>query len=200
MLLYTSFPFDVFEVLANILDRLRPLKYHHGWTVTSLSNEDQLLLTLMKLKLNLKDLDLANRFQISRTTVANIVHTYVSALHELLYDSIMIEKGMPSQLKCKGSMPKSFQDFGSARASMDATETTQDIPSDLNKQSLAYSSYKSRHTVKAITCVAPNAALVYASDLYPGSTSDSAIVEHCKVLDQFVPGDLVIADKGFNIY
>ena len=83
---------------------------------------------------------------------------------------------------------------------MDATEIIQDVPSDMNSQALSYSSYKSRHTVKAVTCVAPIGALVYSSDLYPGSTSDAAIVEHCKVLNQLKAGDLILDDKGFNIF
>jgi hypothetical protein len=97
-------------------------------------------------------------------------------------------------------MPKSFEDFASARVVMDATEVTQDVPSDLDKQCLSYSSYKSRHTVKALTCVAPNATLVYVSELYPGSTSDNAIVEHSGILNQLAPGDLILADKGFTIH
>ena len=70
---------------------------------------------------------------------------------------------IPSQLKCKGSLPAFFEDFVSARIAIDATEITQDVPSSLDKQALAYSNYKSRHTVKAVTCVAPNAALLYVS-------------------------------------
>lgn len=65
---------------------------------------------------------------------------------------------------------------------------------------LSYSNYKSRHTAKAVTCVAPNGALVYCSELYPGSTSDAAIVDHCGVLDMLKPGDMILADKGFNIF
>lgn len=83
---------------------------------------------------------------------------------------------------------------------MDATETIQDVPSDINSQSLSYSSYKSRQTVKAGTSVSPNSALVFSSNLYPGSTSDAAIVDHCRVLQQLKAGDLILADKGFNIY
>lgn len=79
-------------------------------------------------------------------------------------------------------------------------DATQDIPSNMNRQSLTYSKYKSRHTVKAVTCFTTNGALVFISDLYPGSTSDAAIVEHCGILDQLQPGDFVLADKGFNIY
>ena len=66
-----------------------------------------------------------------------------------------------SKLKCKGSMPKSFEYFSAAMIAMDATEIVQDVPSDMNCQSLSYSNYKSRHTVKAVTCVASNGALVF---------------------------------------
>lgn len=200
MLLYTSFPADVFQVVVSMLYRMVPFNYYSGWAVTCFSIEDQLLITLMKLRLNYRDLDLSVRFATSRATVSNIINTYVSVLHEIFFDSILKEKGIPSQIKCKGSMPKSFEEFASARIAMDATEIIQDVPSDMNSQSLSYSSYKSRHTVKAVTCVSPNSALVFSSDLYPGSTSDAAIVDHCGVLQQLKAGDLILADKGFNIY
>ncbi|KAH3821311.1 hypothetical protein DPMN_123074 [Dreissena polymorpha] len=51
MLLYTSFPVDVFQVLVGVLKRLAPFNYYAGWTVTCFSLEDQLLITLMKLRL-----------------------------------------------------------------------------------------------------------------------------------------------------
>lgn len=174
---------------------MAPFHYYSGWAVTCFSIEDQLLITLMKLRLNYRDLDLSVRFA-SRATVSNIINIYVSVLHEIFFDGILKEKGIPSQIKCKGS----FEEFASARIAMDATEIIQDVPSDMNSQSLSYSSYKSRHTVKAVTCVSPNGALVFSSDLYPGSTSDAAIVDHCGVLQQLKAGDLILADKGFNIY
>ena len=48
---------------------------------------------------------------------------------------------------------------------MDTIEVIQDVPSDMNCLSLSYSSYKSRHTVKALTDVVPNSALVFKSEL-----------------------------------
>ena len=198
MLLYTSLDIDTFQILVDFLSRFT-INYIAGWRVTSLSSADQLLMTLMKLRLNLRDLDLADRFNISRTTVSNVTRTYIHVLHETLVVGIM-HHAMPSQSKCRGSMPKSFKEFTSARMIIDCTETTQDIPQALDKQRVSYSNYKSRHTVKALTCVAPNAAITFCSDLYPGSTSDVAIVEHCKILDQVKPGDLLLADKGFRIH
>ncbi|XP_046559285.1 uncharacterized protein LOC124268354 [Haliotis rubra] len=166
MLLYTSIPYDIFVILSDTIGRFG-LNYYAGWKPSSISLQDQLLLTLMKLTLNSKDLDLAQRFNVSRATVSNIFNTLIHVLHELLFAG-MIDISMPSQMKCKGSMPKSFEEFGSARASVDAVEMSQDIPNQLDEQTRAYSNYKSRHTVKAVTAVAPNGALTFSSKLYPG--------------------------------
>lgn len=40
---------------------------------------------------------------------------------------------------------------------------------------------------------------MYVSELYPGSTSDKKLVEHCGVLAHLVAGDMILADKGFLI-
>ena len=196
--MYTSLEADVFMIIVRVLMRF-PLVYVYGWPVTCMPLTEQLLLTLMKLKLNLKDLDLAHRFCISPTTVANIFKTLTHALHELFIDGIM-NQYLPSVAKCQMSMPKSFEQFRQTRIIIDATEITQDVPQDLNAQSASYSSYKSRHTVKSVTAVAPNATLVYASPLYPGSASDNAITNHCGILDKLAPGDMILADKGFTLF
>uniref|UniRef100_A0A8W8IPW0 Transposase Helix-turn-helix domain-containing protein n=1 Tax=Magallana gigas TaxID=29159 RepID=A0A8W8IPW0_MAGGI len=102
MLLYTSIQYDVFEVLVGLLGRFE-LNYFNGWS-PSLNIENQLLIVLMKLKLNLRDIDLAHRFCVSRSTISNMFNTLVHALHEMLYVGV-VDTCFPSQLKCKGSMP-----------------------------------------------------------------------------------------------
>jgi len=57
--------------------------------------------------------------------------------------------------------------------------------------------YKQRNTFKALIGVAPNGAITFCSELYPGSTSDKQTVVHSHILNQMVGGDLVLADKGF---
>jgi hypothetical protein len=111
MLLYTSLPYDIFEILVRLLQRFQ-LNYYRDWT-PSLHIADQLLIVLMKLRLNLRDADLAHRFCISRPTVSNIIHTLIHALHEMLFEGVL-NQGLPSQLKCKGSLPKAFEHFPSA--------------------------------------------------------------------------------------
>lgn len=84
--------------------------------------------------------------------------------------------------------------------SKDAIEINQDIPTQTDTQAMAHSSYKSRHIVQSVTCVTPNGAVTYTSELYPGSSLDVAIVRHSKVLQKIQAGDLILADKGFTIH
>ena len=61
------------------------LQYHFDWNVQIMPLIDQLLLTLMKLRLNCGILDLATRFNCCRATVTNIFTTISSALYDILY-------------------------------------------------------------------------------------------------------------------
>ena len=199
MLMYTSLKPDMFHVIDEIMQRFE-ITYIDGWKPSFISRSDQLLMTLMKLKMNVPLLDLAQRFNTSQTSVSNIVMSQICAMHEVLYEGF-IENQIPSLEKCRGSMPASFGDFSSCRLVIDATEITQDVPgTDMRIQASTYSNYKNNHTVKSVTGVAPNGAIVYVSKLYPGSTSDVAIVEHCEMLKQMRAGDMILADKGFTIH
>jgi len=199
VLMYTSLKYDMFLILDRTLQRF-PLSYAEGWTPAFLDRTEQLFMTLIKLTMNPPLLDLAERFNTSLATVYNIIITHIFALHEVFYEG-MIEGKIPSLLKCKGSLPACFGDFNSCRLIIDATEISQDIPGhDMHLQACTYSNYKSTHTVKSVTGVAPNGAIVYISKLYPGSTSDVAIVEHSRLLSNLEPGDMVLADKGFTIH
>ena len=59
----------------------------------------------MKLRLNYRDSDLAVRFGTCQSFISNIVNTFISVLHEMLLDGVLKAVGIPSYLKCKGSMP-----------------------------------------------------------------------------------------------
>ncbi|VEN35545.1 unnamed protein product [Callosobruchus maculatus] len=194
---YTGLPScEIFMCLYGLMEDIS-LKYYHGWTVTVISKIDQLLLTLMKLKLNLLNEDLAVRFNICSKTVANIFFTWLYALHEVLFKKFMDK--IPSRNKNKLCMPTCFNNFTNCRIILDCTEIYCIQPKNMEKQRATYSSYKHRNTLKVLVGVAPNGVITYASELYPGSVSDKKIVRHCGILDQLEAGDLIIADKGFLI-
>ena len=189
---------EIFQIIVDYVSRFHSsIVYFSGWKVECIELEDQIWLTLMKLKQNYTNLHLAQLFHCSTSTVSNIVLTFIHVLHKLLYDDAM--KFVPSRHKNKTSMHESFLMFGNCRMVIDCTDVRVAAPKLLSEQKLTYSSYRGMHSFKVLIGVAPNATITYVSKLFPGSVSDKAIVEQSGLLDVFEAGDLILADKGFLI-
>ena len=194
---YTGLPQDKFEFLIRCLERYR-MTYLYKWTVAVLSLADQVLLTLYKLRHNPKHLDLAVRFGVSESCVANVFRTCLCALHQIL--KALHGTEMPSVEKNKTSLPACFAGFEGTRVILDCTEIECDVPRrDMAEQSQSYSHYKQRNTFKALVGVAPNGSVVFVSDLFLGSASDRDVTLRSGILEQLRPGDFIVADKGFTI-
>ena len=59
---------------------------------------------------------------------------------------------------------------------LDATELCTEIRSCLALQSLLYSSYKSRTTLKDLIVISPNGSIYFVSELWSGSIGDREVV------------------------
>ena len=171
--------------------------YFSGWKVDVLSLEDQVLMTLMKLRKNYTHLHLAQLFHCSSATVSNVIITFIHVLHEILFKDIM--SVVPSREKNQLSLPASFQMFKNCRMVIDCTDIKIAAPHQMDEQKQTYSAYRGMHSFKLLLGVAPNGVITYCSDLFPGSVSDKAIVQESGILSHFKPGDLILADKGFLI-
>lgn len=79
---------------------------------------------------------------------------------------------------------------------IDCTDLEIAAPGLMSEQRLTYSTYRSMNSFKTLVGVAPNAVITHVSKLFPGSTSDKAIVENSGVQNHFKAGDLILADKG----
>jgi len=195
--MYTGLHASAVQALASTLSTLN-LRYYYGWRVTSVSMEDQLFLTLMKLRLNTPILDLSIRFGVCDKTVTNIFKTILFSLHKLLFSSCMCV--VPSRSKCQSALPACFKPFPNCRQIWDCTEVGIEVPrGNLEAQRMTYSSYKSKNTFKGLVSIAPNGTVVYCSKLFSGNTSDKEIVLQSGVLETCVAGDMIMADKGFLI-
>ena len=195
---YTGLPsLAVFDLLLQLCSRF-DFSYYCGWNVSSISLQDQLFLTLLKLRCNFSHKDLGVRFSVCPSTISNVTITWINVLHEVLYAGFLKDK-IPSVSKNRMCLPTCFSNFSNCRIILDCTEIQCEVPSNMESQSATFSHYKQRHTFKGLIGVTPNGVITYASGLYPGSTSDKAIVRHCGILNLMEPGDLIIADKGFLI-
>lgn len=180
---YTGMPNkSVIDLLFGIFKSLQ-INYFLGWNVKRINRNDQILMTLMKLRLNIDFIDLGVRFGCSRKTVTNIVLTWIHIFHTILFKTFM--DNVPSQQKNKACLPTVFNNFLNCRMILDCTEIFTAIPGKMDLQKLTYSNYKHRNTLKGLVGVAPNGVLTFCSSLYPGSTSDKEIVKHSGVLVVF---------------
>ena len=104
-----------------------------------LDPENQLFLTLVKLRLNLKHRDLAFRFGISETSVSRYITTWVCFLYHHLNEI----DWTPSTEQVAGTLPYAFKEkYANTYAIIDGTEIFLQRPSDLYLQSSTWSEYK----------------------------------------------------------
>lgn len=163
-----------------------------------LESKDQLFLTLMKLRQAKEDFELSLFFQVSTSTVSRIVITWIN----FMYFQLKELNFWPSEDIVQDFMPVNFAEkFPSTRVILDATEIPIQKPSDVNSQSVTWSNYKHRNTIKAMIGVTPSGAVSYVSDAYGGSASDRMIIERSELLNKgmFEKGDSIMADRGIMV-
>ena len=162
-----------------------------------LSPSNQLFLFLCRVRLGLFELDLAYRFNMSMSTVSNIIISWSNFLY-LRLGSLCI---WPSKEQVIETMPESFKaKYPNTRVIIDATEIKVEMPSSLVFKSQTYSNYKSADTLKGLIGISPSGSITFISQLYTGSISDREITERSGLLKlPFHAGDCLMADKGFDI-
>lgn len=59
--------------------------------------------------------------------------------------------------------------------------------------------YKHSNTVKFLIGITPQGSISFISRARDRRTSEKEIAEQCGIVDSFLKGDVVIADRGFNM-
>lgn len=188
---YTKFMF----VLRTLGPAAYCLKYIY-FQVDSVSVENQLFMTLMKLRRYTTNFELARFFSVCESTVKNIVHTWIIFM-SIQWREVNI---WPSKDLVKYFSPSDFKaKFPTTRVIVDGTECSVKKPKAPRAQQATFSSYKNRNTVEILVGSTPGGLVSYVSEAYGSCTSDRQIVERCKIVRLCDPGDSVMADKGFNV-
>ena len=146
--------------------------------------------------MGLLEQDLANRFDISVSSVSRITATWIN----LMFHSFKAIERCPPWHVVEKHMPEAFKkEYPNTRFIIDATEFQVERPSSLLTQSYTFSSYKNRNTVKVLIGIIPSGVIAYVSFAYEGSISDKKLVEVCGILEKLECGDEIMSDKGFQI-
>ena len=74
-----------------------------------------------------------------------------------------------------------------------------DKQTNLLARAQTFSSYKHHNTVKVLIGITPQSTICFVSEAWGGRTSDTFLIENCGFLDNLIPGDLVLADRGFTV-
>ena len=157
---------------------------------------DELVLTLMKLRLAVTNEFLASMFSISYGTCSSIICTWIKFLAKQLKCLVF----WPSKEQIRTLMPASLRKlYPNLRCTIDCSETFIQRPRDLKLQAATWSDYKHHNTLKYLVCITPDGLISYISKAWGGRTTDRYIVQNSGFLDLIEPYDTIMADRGFTI-
>ena len=190
---YTGFP--NFCMLMQVFNFISP--YVKATSRNVLTQFQELLLVLMRMKLNVPLQDLSYRFNVSVATASRIFNRWIDLLCSRLQFLIHWLK----HEELRSTMPSVFkQNFGDKVAVIiDCFEIFIDRPSSLIARAMTWSNYKHHNTIQFLIGITPQGSVSCITKAWGGRVSDKHITENCGILKKLLPDDIVLADRGFDI-
>ncbi|XP_041354152.1 uncharacterized protein LOC121371985 [Gigantopelta aegis] len=188
---FTGLPkFTLLISIFHFLESCLPMKQ-------SLDKFQILILCLMRLRLNLSLQLLAYQFNVSQSTVAR----YFAETISVMYIKMKPLVSWPERDELIKTMPMQFRKHLGTKVAIiiDCFEIFIDRPSNVLARAQTWSSYKHHNTAKYLIDITPQGSISFISLGWGGRVSDKYITENCSFLSHVLPGDIIMADRGFDI-
>ncbi|KAM9342299.1 uncharacterized protein KZ484_014942 [Pholidichthys leucotaenia] len=183
---YTGLP--NYFVLETVMWLLAP--HMDGMKNVKLSKFQQLLLMLMRLRLDLRNQDLAYRFGVKVGTVTRTVHRMVNIMSSTLVPTAVF---WPSRAELRKNLPTAL------RASHPDCAVIIDCFTVPFEEPVPQGLRTTHNMLKYLIGVAPQGVVTFVSRGVVGNVSDKSLAEGCGLLCKLLPGDVVLASRDLDI-
>lgn len=151
----------------------------------------QLLLALMRIRLNLPIAFLSYLFGVHMSTISRVFSNVINILNDNLVPVCVV---WPDRNDVQTSLPMCFRKSFKHCMSLSIR-----LSKDLKARAQTYSQYKSHNTIKYLIGITPQGIISFISKGWGGRSTDAHITANSGFLDNLLPGDLILADRGFRI-
>ena len=136
-------------------------------------------------------------FGIHQSTVLRYFNKWL----DVLYKKLSVFVCWPERDQLMKTMPIEFsKNFRKCVIIIDCFEVFMERQTSLIARAQTWSNYKKHNTVKFLIGITPQGSIAFISRGWGGRVSDVHLTENCGLLRNLLPGDVVLADRGFNIH
>ena len=188
----TGLSWSIFQIVK---DAIIPFMHNPR---KNLPQQNQILMVLVRLRLNLPFEYLSMQTGISQSTI----HSWFQKIIDIMYRKLKFLIHWPDREFIRQSLPPVFRaQFPRLTSIVDCFEIFIERPANLKARAQVYSNYKKHSTIKFFICCSPLGAITFLSPAWGGRATDNHIVRQSGFIHSKYHefGDQILADRGFTL-